>query len=65
MAFIVSAIQGLGCPTVILDKGIRTDYDVDGDPDAPMVAGNQIKFEADSSERRHDGSIGYICNLRS
>lgn len=50
MAFIVSAIQGLGCPTVILDKGIRTDYDVDGDPDAPMVNGNQINFEANSSE---------------
>lgn len=47
MAFIISDIQGSGCPTVLLNKGIRTDYVVIGDPYDPTITGNSIKFEAE------------------
>ena len=47
MAFIVSPIQGLGCPTVLLNKGIRTDLTiVNGDPTDPTISGNSVTFTA-------------------
>jgi len=48
MAFIVSPIQGLGCPTVLLNKGIRTGFTiVNGDPTDPTISGNSVTFTAD------------------
>ena len=49
MAFIVSPIQNLGCPTVLLNKGIRTDYSVTGDPDDPIISENSMTFATSSN----------------
>ena len=47
MAFIVSPIQDLGCPTVLLNKGLRTDITItDGYPFDPTISGNSITFSA-------------------
>ena len=51
MAFIISPIQGRGCPTVLLNKGIRTDLTiVDGEPTDPTISGNSVRFTASQGE---------------
>ena len=65
MAFIISPIQGLGCPTVLLNKGIRTDFTIDGYPNNPVVSGNSVRFTADQDpEIITDQSIKFaICGV--
>ena len=66
MAFIISDIQGLGCPTVLLNKGIRTDLTiVNGDPTDPTIAGNSVTFTADEDPlSTTDQSIKFaICGV--
>tara|TARA_R110000796_G_scaffold16726_5_gene52126 strand:+ start:137 stop:610 length:474 start_codon:yes stop_codon:yes gene_type:complete len=66
MAFIVSAIQELGCPTVLLEKGIRTDFTiVSGNPTDPTIDGNSVTFTADEDpEITTDQSIKFaICGV--
>tara|TARA_R110000803_G_scaffold43061_2_gene92170 strand:+ start:2630 stop:3103 length:474 start_codon:yes stop_codon:yes gene_type:complete len=66
MAFIVSPIQDLGCPTVLLNKGIRTDLTiVAGNPTNPTIAGNSVTFTASQGEfDTTDQSIKFaICGV--
>ena len=63
MAFIVSPIQNLGCPTVLLNKGIRTDYSVTGDPDNPIISENSMTFATSSNVYTYQLVKFAICGV--